>query len=201
VFGYSPLVYSALHPWVFASVVPAPLRRATGGLDLAREVGGENELSDHCRLSVIAIATRRRPSAGAGAEIGGMGRRSNLARWSSRHGCGASRWTGGGRGWIALALVVFSGWRRAPAGGAYFFRRAVKLESFTPRPRLSFLPSQLWGGDAISGRRSRSCHIGSRGRRKRSTAASVRPLLPTLELKPRKVQHGEKRGAMITNEI
>ena len=50
-----------------------------------------------------------------------------------------------GRGWIALALVVFSGWR---AGrllvGAYFFGLLMTLELYAKASGFSFLPSQFW---------------------------------------------------------
>ena len=50
-----------------------------------------------------------------------------------------------GRGWIALALVVFSGWR---AGrlllGAYFFGILMTLELYAKASGFSFLPSQFW---------------------------------------------------------
>ena len=50
-----------------------------------------------------------------------------------------------GRGWIALALVVFSSWR---AGrllvGAYFFGILMTLELYAKASGFSFLPSQFW---------------------------------------------------------
>ena len=50
-----------------------------------------------------------------------------------------------GRGWIALALVVFSGWRtgRLLAGG-YFFGLFMTLELYAKASGFSFLPSQFW---------------------------------------------------------
>jgi simple sugar transport system permease protein len=50
-----------------------------------------------------------------------------------------------GRGWIALALVVFASWR-APRllVGAYFFGVLVYLELFAKASGLSLLPSQFW---------------------------------------------------------
>ena len=50
-----------------------------------------------------------------------------------------------GRGWIALALVVFAGWR---AGrllvGAYFFGILMALELYAKAAGFSILPSQFW---------------------------------------------------------
>ena len=49
-----------------------------------------------------------------------------------------------GRGWIALALVVFSGWRTGRLlAGAYFFGLLMTL-SLRQASGFSFLPSQFW---------------------------------------------------------
>jgi simple sugar transport system permease protein len=50
-----------------------------------------------------------------------------------------------GRGWIALALVVFSGWRCGRLlGGGYFFGLFMTLELYAKASGFSFLPSQFW---------------------------------------------------------
>ena len=50
-----------------------------------------------------------------------------------------------GRGWIALALVVFSGWRAGRLlAGAYFFGILMTLELYAKASGFSFLPSQFW---------------------------------------------------------
>ena len=50
-----------------------------------------------------------------------------------------------GRGWIALALVVFSGWRAGRLlAGAYFFGVLMTLELYAKASGFSFLPSQFW---------------------------------------------------------
>ena len=50
-----------------------------------------------------------------------------------------------GRGWIALALVVFAGWKPARLlVGAYFFGMLMTLELYAKASGFSFLPSQFW---------------------------------------------------------
>ena len=50
-----------------------------------------------------------------------------------------------GRGWIALALVVFSGWKPGRLlTGAYFFGVLMTLELYAKASGFSFLPSQFW---------------------------------------------------------
>jgi simple sugar transport system permease protein len=50
-----------------------------------------------------------------------------------------------GRGWIALALVVFAGWRAGRLlAGAYFFGVLMTLELYAKASGFSFLPSQFW---------------------------------------------------------
>ena len=83
-----------------------------------------------------------------------------------------------GRGWIALALVVFSGWRAGRLlAGAYFFGMLMTLELYAKASGFSFLPSQFWAVDALShgGRRARR-HVGARRHRKRG-AGLPRPAL------------------------
>jgi simple sugar transport system permease protein len=50
-----------------------------------------------------------------------------------------------GRGWIALALVVFSGWRAGRLlAGAYFFGILMTLELYAKASGYAILPSQFW---------------------------------------------------------
>ena len=113
VFGYSPLVYFAL---IMVFAVDWFLNRTRAGLVL-RAVG-ENDLSrPFDRLSGDRrSATPRSPSA---------------ARWRASRAAYFSMvitpmWAEqmtAGRGWIALALVVFSGWRAGPSAGRRLFLR------------------------------------------------------------------------------
>jgi general nucleoside transport system permease protein len=134
VFGHSPLVYFALF-MVFA--VGWFLNRTRAGLIL-RAVG-ENDLSAHSiGYPVIAIRYAAIAFGGALAGIGGAYFSMVITpMWAEQMTAG--------RGWIALALVVFSGWRAGPLlAGAYFFGVLMTLELYAKASGFSFLPSQFW---------------------------------------------------------
>jgi ABC-type uncharacterized transport system permease subunit len=134
VFGYSPLVYFALL-MVFA--VYWFLNRTRAGLIL-RAVG-ENDLSAHSiGYPVIAIRYAAIAFGGALAGIGGAYFSMVITpMWAEQMTAG--------RGWIALALVVFSGWRAGRLlAGAYFFGVLMTLELYAKASGFSFLPSQFW---------------------------------------------------------
>ena len=99
-FGYSPLVYFAL---VMVVVVGWFLNRTRAGLML-RAVG-ENDLSAHSiGYPVIRIRYGAIAFGGALAGIGGSYFSMVITpMWAEQMTAG--------RGWIALALVVFAGWR------------------------------------------------------------------------------------------
>ncbi len=133
-FGYSPLVYFAL---VIVIVVGWFLTRTRAGLVL-RAVG-ENDISAHS-IGYPVIAIRYAAIAFGGALAGIAGSYFSMVitpMWAEQMTAG--------RGWIALALVVFSGWR---AGrlllGAYFFGILMTLELYAKASGFSFLPSQFW---------------------------------------------------------
>jgi ABC-type uncharacterized transport system permease subunit len=134
VFGYSPLVYFALF-MVFA--VGWFLNRTRAGLVL-RAVG-ENDISAHSiGYPVIAIRYGAIAFGGALAGIGGAYFSMVITpMWAEQMTAG--------RGWIALALVVFSGWRAGRLlAGAYFFGVLMTLELYAKASGFSFLPSQFW---------------------------------------------------------
>jgi len=134
VFGYSPLVYFALF-MVFA--VGWFLNRTRAGLIL-RAVG-ENDLSAHSiGYPVIGIRYAAVAFGGALAGIGGAYFSMVITpMWAEQMTAG--------RGWIALALVVFSGWRAGRLlAGAYFFGALMTLELYAKASGFSFLPSQFW---------------------------------------------------------
>ncbi len=133
-FGYSPLVYFALF-MVFA--VGWFLNRTRAGLIL-RAVG-ENDVSAHS-IGYPVIPIRYAAIAFGGALAGIAGSYFSMVitpMWAEQMTAG--------RGWIALALVVFSGWR---AGrlllGSYFFGILMTLELYAKASGFSFLPSQFW---------------------------------------------------------
>jgi simple sugar transport system permease protein len=134
VFGYSPLVYFAL---IMVFAVGWFLNRTRAGLIL-RAVG-ENDISAHSiGYPVIAIRYAAIAFGGAMAGIGGAYFSMVITpMWAEQMTAG--------RGWIALALVVFSSWR---AGrlllGAYFFGILMTLELYAKASGFSFLPSQFW---------------------------------------------------------
>lgn len=139
-FGYSPVVYFAL---IMVFVVGWFLKSTRSGLIL-RAVG-ENDLSAHSiGYSVIGVRYAAVAFGGAMAGIGGAYFSMVITpMWAERMTAG--------RGWIALALVVFAGWR---AGrllvGAIFFGVLMWMELNAKAGGLSFLsfaqyiPSQFW---------------------------------------------------------
>ena len=134
VFGYSPLVYFAFLA-VFA--VYWFLNHTRSGLVL-RAVG-ENDLSAHS-IGYSVIGVRYGAIAFGGAMAGIAGSYFSMVI--------TPLWAEGmtaGRGWIALALVVFSGWRSGRlVAGAYFFGVFMTLELYAKASGFSFLPSQFW---------------------------------------------------------
>ncbi len=134
VFGHSPLVYFAL---IMVGVVGWFLNRTRAGLVL-RAVG-ENDVSAHSiGYPVLGIRYAAIAFGGAMAGVGGAYFSMVITpMWAEQMTAG--------RGWIALALVVFAGWR---AGrlllGAYFFGILMTLELYAKASGFSFLPSQFW---------------------------------------------------------
>jgi general nucleoside transport system permease protein len=134
IFGYSPLVYFAL---IMVFAVGWFLNRTRAGLIL-RAVG-ENDNSAHSiGYPVIAIRYGAIAFGGALAGIGGAYFSMVITpMWAEQMTAG--------RGWIALALVVFSGWRAGRLlAGAYFFGVLMTLELYAKASGFSFLPSQFW---------------------------------------------------------
>jgi simple sugar transport system permease protein len=133
-FGYSPLVYFAL---IMVFAVGWFFDRTRAGLVL-RAVG-ENDISAHSiGYSVMAIRYAATAFGGAMAGIGGAYFSMVITpMWAEQMTAG--------RGWIALALVVFSGWRAGRLlAGAYFFGILMTLELYAKASGFSFLPSQFW---------------------------------------------------------
>lgn len=133
-FSYSPIVYFAI---AMVPVVSWFLKSTRAGLIL-RAVG-ENDLSAHSiGYSVVGVRYAAIAFGGAMAGLGGAYFSMVITpMWAEKMTAG--------RGWIALALVVFAGWR---AGrlllGAYFFGILMALELYAKAAGFSFLPSQFW---------------------------------------------------------
>ena len=136
-FGYSPVVYFAIFMVVLVGWF---LNRTRAGLVL-RAVG-ENDLSAHSiGYPVIRIRYGAIAFGGALAGVGGCYFSMVMTpMWAEQMTAG--------RGWIALALVVFASWRPSRLlAGAYFFGVLMTLELYAKANGLSFLPalpSQFW---------------------------------------------------------
>lgn len=133
-FGYSPIVYFAL---IMVPVVGWFLKSSRAGLIL-RAVG-ENDLSAHSiGYSVKGVRYAAIAFGGAMAGIGGAYFSMVITpMWAEKMTAG--------RGWIALALVVFAGWKAGRLlAGAYFFGILMALELYAKAAGFSVLPSQFW---------------------------------------------------------
>jgi general nucleoside transport system permease protein len=133
-FGHSPIVYFALF-MVFA--VAWFLKRTRAGLIL-RAVG-ENDHSAHS-IGYSVIGIRYGAIAFGGAMAGIAGSYFSMVitpMWIQQMTAG--------RGWIALALVVFAGWKPSRLlGGAYFFGILMTLEFYAKASKNAIFPSQFW---------------------------------------------------------
>ena len=134
IFGHSPLVYFAL---IMVFIVSWFLKGTRAGLVL-RAVG-ENDLSAHS-IGYSVIGIRYAAIAFGGAMSGIAGSYFSMVitpMWAEQMTAG--------RGWIALALVVFAGWKPGRLlTGAYFFGILMTLELYAKASGFSFLPSQFW---------------------------------------------------------
>ncbi len=135
-FGYSALVYFSL---VMVFVVWFFLKKTRAGLIL-RAVG-ENDLSAHSiGYSVIGVRYAAVAFGGAMAGIAGACFPLLLTpQWAERMTAG--------RGWIAVALVVFASWKPFRLlAGAYLFGLVMTMELYAKAGGgpLSAIPSELW---------------------------------------------------------
>lgn len=135
-FGYSALVYFAL---IMVVAIWWFLKKTRAGLIL-RAVG-ENDLSAHSiGYSVIGVRYLAVMFGGAMAGIAGACFPLLLTpQWAERMTAG--------RGWIAVALVVFASWRPFRLlAGAYLFGLVMTMELYAKAGGgpLSVVPSELW---------------------------------------------------------
>ena len=133
VFGHSPIVYFSL---AMTGAVWWFLARSRGGLVL-RAVG-ENDHSAHSiGYSVIGVRYAAVAFGGAMAGIAGTYYRLVLTpMWAQQ--------LTAGRGWIALALVVFSVWRPGRLlAGAYLFGLVMTLELQSKAAGFSAVPPEF----------------------------------------------------------
>ena len=170
VFGHSPIVYFAL---IMAGLVAWFLGRTRGGLIL-RAVG-ENDLSAHSiGYSVKGVRYAAIAFGGAMAGIGGAYFSLVITpMWAEKMTAG--------RGWIALALVVFAGWRTGRLTvSAYFFGILMALELYAKAAGFSFLPSQFWAAMPYAMTVAALAIISSRGTAGAQAPACLgKPFLPS----------------------
>lgn len=136
IFGYSPLVYLSLAMvvgvWFF-------LMRTRSGLIL-RAIGESDSSAHSIGYPVIGVRYLAVLFGGAMAGIGGACFPLMLTpQWAER--------LTAGRGWIALALVVFAAWRPYRLlAGAYIFGLLMTLEVYAKTSGGGFriFPSEFW---------------------------------------------------------
>ena len=170
IFGYSPIVYFAL---IMVPLTTWFLKSTRAGLIL-RAVG-ENDLSAHSiGYSVIKVRYAAIAFGGAMAGIGGCYFSMVITpMWAEKMTAG--------RGWIALALVVFAGWRTGRLlAGAYFFGILMALELYAKASGFSFLPSQFWAAMPYAMTVIALSFISSRGTAGANAPACLgKPFLPS----------------------
>ena len=135
-FGYSALVYFAM---IMVVAIWYFLKRTRAGLIL-RAVG-ENDLSAHSiGYSVVGVRYAAVAFGGAMAGIAGACFPLLLTpQWADRMTAG--------RGWIAVALVVFASWRPFRLlAGAYLFGLVMTMELYAKAGGgpLAAIPAELW---------------------------------------------------------
>lgn len=133
-FGHSPLAYFSI---LMVVAVWWFLQRTRPGL-IVRAVG-ENDFSAHSiGYSVIGVRYLAVMFGGAMAGIAGSCFPLVLTpQWVERLTTG--------RGWIALALVVFAAWRPFRLlAGAYLFGLVMTLEVYAKAGGVRIFPSELW---------------------------------------------------------
>lgn len=132
-FGYSPIVYFSL---VMTAAIWWFLGRSRGGLIL-RAVG-ENDHSAHS-IGYSVIGVRYAAVAFGGAMAGIAGSYYSLVltpMWAEQ--------LTAGRGWIALALVVFSVWRPLRLfAGAYLFGLVMTIELQSKAAGIAVVPPEF----------------------------------------------------------
>ncbi len=134
IFGYSPIVYFSL---IMVVAVGWFLGHTRAGLIL-RAVG-ENDNSAHS-IGYSVTLVRYGAVAFGGAMAGVAGAFFSMVlipMWTEQ--------ITAGRGWIALALVVFSGWRPYRLlAGAYLFGAVMTLELHAKAAGFSFVAPEFW---------------------------------------------------------
>lgn len=132
-FQQDPVVYLS---WVLVAAAAFYLARTRTGLAV-RSVGESPATADAAGIRVAAVRYAHVALGGALAGIGGAYITTRGAPWDQAA-------TTGGRGWIAIALVVFASWRPARAlAGAYLFGTALRANFALQAAEIRVVPPQL----------------------------------------------------------
>lgn len=133
IFGYSPIVYFS---FLMTFAVGWFLKKTRAGLIL-RAVGESDESSHSIGYSVIGVRYAAVAFGGAMAGIGGCYFSLVLTpMWAEQ--------LTAGRGWIALALVVFSAWQPGRLLlGAYLFGAVMTMELHAKAAGISFVAPEF----------------------------------------------------------
>jgi general nucleoside transport system permease protein len=122
--------------WVLIGAAAFYLGRTRTGLAV-RAVGESPATADAAGIRVAAVRYAHVAVGGALAGIGGAYITTRGAPWDQAA-------TTGGRGWIAIALVVFASWRPLRAlAGAYLFGAALRANFALQAAEIRVVPPQL----------------------------------------------------------
>lgn len=122
--------------WVLIAAAALYLTRTRTGLAV-RAVGESPATADAAGIRVAAVRYAHVALGGALAGLGGAYITTRGAPWDQAA-------TTGGRGWIAIALVVFASWRPARAlAGAYLFGIALRANFALQAAEIRAVPAQL----------------------------------------------------------
>lgn len=122
--------------WVLVAAAAFYLARTRTGLAV-RAVGESPATADAAGIRVAAVRYAHVALGGALAGLGGAYITARGAPWDQAA-------TTGGRGWIAIALVVFASWRPVRAlAGAYLFGAALRANFALQAAGIRVIPAEL----------------------------------------------------------
>jgi ABC-type uncharacterized transport system permease subunit len=132
-FQQDPVVYLS---WVLIAAAAFYLTRTRTGLAV-RAVGESPATADAAGIRVAAVRYAHVAVGGALAGLGGAYITTRGAPWDQAA-------TTGGRGWIAIALVVFASWRPMRAlAGAYLFGFALRANFALQAAGIRAIPAEV----------------------------------------------------------
>lgn len=132
-FQQDPVVYLS---WILIAAAAFYLSRTRTGLAV-RSVGESPATADAAGIRVAAVRYAHVAVGGALAGLGGAYITTRGAPWDQAA-------TTGGRGWIAIALVVFASWRPMRAlAGAYLFGFALRANFALQAAGIRTIPAEV----------------------------------------------------------